>query len=327
MKNYTLILTSAICLLHFSCSNNENSYVEKNAPAYADESLDYEMMESSGNAMSRSASKSMETERTDYTEIIGSAISKNIDSGKLLIKTVDMNFRVDDVYKSTLKVESLAAEMGGYVSSNNLNSNVKWVELTPISKDSSLETTTFSVNNYLTIRVPNNKLDATLKSLAKEIEFLDSRSIRAEDVSLQIKANQMIIENAAKFEQKLNEILKNRGGKVEDAIRAEELIQRKKEESDRAIIANVHLMDRIEFSTINVNIYQRDKIERTVLPNIENIDAYRPNIFKRIADSIKTGWNGLVDAIAFIVQHWGLIVALVFVYIIIKWYRRKNKAA
>lgn len=59
----------------------------------------------------------------------------------------------------------------------NLSSNIERTKKTDISPDSTLKATYYEVTNRLTLRVPNTKLDTTLKDISRNIDFLDYRII------------------------------------------------------------------------------------------------------------------------------------------------------
>ncbi len=62
----------------------------------------------------------------------------------------------------------------------------------------------------------------------------------------------------------------------------------------------------MNFSTLTLQIYQREAIKQEMVANEKSINAYRPNIGLQIVDSLKTGWFMLEAIIAFVVQLWGL---------------------
>ena len=108
-----------------------------------------------------------------------------------------------NVAKSTYAIENIVAKNGGFVTFTDLKSNINEKSETKISQDSSLETTRFTVDNTITLRVPNTQLDTVLKSMVKEVVFLDNRLIKADDVALQLLSNKMAQKRLASAESRI----------------------------------------------------------------------------------------------------------------------------
>lgn len=97
---------------------------------------------------------------TKITAAISSsaAVEKKGDNRKF-IRTADLKFKVKNVPQSTYAIENATNKFGGYVTYTNLQSSITDQIASKISQDSILETTKFSVQNSITIRIPNTKLD------------------------------------------------------------------------------------------------------------------------------------------------------------------------
>jgi len=167
------------------------------------------------------------------------AVEKNSDSHRKFIRTADLRFRAKNTVKSTYDIEDITVSHGGFVTSTELRSQIEDVHTTPVSSDSSLETTKYTVVNNMTIRVPNTQLDSTLKDIARNIEYLDYRTIQAEDVALQILSNNMTQKRIYKNETRLTRAIEQRGRKLGETTDAEELLIEKQEQADQAKINNL----------------------------------------------------------------------------------------
>ena len=261
------------------------------------------------------------------TERISSlaAIETNKNSDRKFVRTVELRFKVENVIKATYRIEDITSRHGGFVTYTNLNSTIDNVNTTKISADSSLETTYFTVLNSMTIRVPNTKLDTTLKDIAKHIDYLDYRIIKADDVALQILSNDLTQKRSTKTEKRLADAIDTRGKKLNETVQSEEILSNKQEQSDNAKIANLSLNDRINFSTITLSIYQRQEIKRELISNHQNIKAYEPSFGKKIIESLTSGWEILEVVILFLLNLWGLILAAVLVFLLYRYVAPKLK--
>jgi hypothetical protein len=253
------------------------------------------------------------------------AVENSKDSTRKFIRTANLKFKVKSVIKSTYDIENITGSHGGFVTYTNLASNIDNVTNIAVSADSSLETTYYTVTNSITLRVPNIQLDTTLKEIAHNIDYLDYRIIKADDVALQILSNSLTQKRSAKNEERLTNAIDNRGKKLNETTRAEEILLSKQGQADQAKISNLSLSDQVKFSTVNLLIYQRQTIKRELISNDKNIEAYEPGFGSKILDSIKFGWDMLEGGIIFLTKLWALFLFAGFVYFMYKRYGHKLK--
>src|SRR6187431_2047217 len=123
--------------------------------------------------------------------ISSSAAVEKEGSTRKFIRTADIKFKVKNVTQSTYTIENITNKFDGFVTYTNLQSTIIDEFETKISLDSTLQTIRYNVENDITIRVPNKRLDTVIKSIAKQIDFLDYRIIKADDVSLKMLSNQL----------------------------------------------------------------------------------------------------------------------------------------
>lgn len=249
------------------------------------------------------------TTTTDSTSVISSSAAvqpKN--SNRKFVRTADIKFKVKNVAKSTYAIENVTNKFGGFVTYTNLESHIHHKEETRVSQDSILETTKFTVDNNITIRVPNTKLDTVIKSIAKEIGFLDSRLIKADDVTLQMLSNKLAQKRIESTEKRIANSIDSEGKKLNHVMDAEEKLDSKKEANDNKTIENLSLNDQVNFSTLTINLYQRESIKHELFASEKSINNYRPNLGLQIWDSLKTGWFMLETIIAFIIQLWAIFL-------------------
>lgn len=298
MKTSKIILGLGLVITLFGCGRSNEEQMESKA-----------MADSTSNAFISSSA----------------AVENGKDTTRRFIRTADLKFKVKSVIKSTYNIEDLTSRQDGFVTYTNLTSNIDNVTTTAVSADSSLETTYYIVTNSITLRVPNTKLDTTLKEISKNIDYLDYRIIKAEDVALQILSNNLTQKRSAKNEERLTNAIDNRGKKLNETTIAEEVLLSKQEQADNAKISNLSLTDQIKFSTINLSIYQRQTIKRELISNDKNIDAYEPSFGRKILEALKYGWVILETFLVFLTKLWGLFLFAIVAYFIYKKYGHKLK--
>lgn len=242
---------------------------------------------------------------TDSTSVVSSSAAvENKNSNRKFVRTADVKFKVKNVAKSTYAIEDATTKFGGFVTYTHLQSNIHSEDRTKVSQDSTLVTTKYKVDNNITIRVPNTKMDTVIKTIAKQIHFLDYRIIKADDVSLQMLSNELAQKRSNSSEKRLANAIDSKGKKLNQVVKAEETLDAKKEQNDASKLQNLSLQDQVNFSTLTLNIYQDESIKQEMVANEKSINAYRPNIGLQIWDSIKTGLFMLEHIVSFIVVLW-----------------------
>ena len=276
-KNTKIVLTLLALGLVLSCKESAS----KENAAYAEEAV------------------------TDSTSVVSSSAAvENKNSNRKFVRTADVKFKVKNVAKSTYAIEDATTKFGGFVTYTNLQSNIHSEDRTKVSQDSTLVTTKYKVDNNITIRVPNTKMDTVIKTITKQIHFLDYRIIKADDVSLQMLSNELAQKRSNSSEKRLENAIDSKGKKLNQVIKAEETLDAKKEQNDASKLQNLSLQDQVNFSTLTLNIYQDESIKQEMVANEKSINAYRPNIGLQIWDSVKTGWFMLENIISFLVVLW-----------------------
>ena len=264
-----------------------------------------------------SCKESASTENAAYTEeaitedmsiVHSSASVETKNSNRKFVRTADVKFKVKNVAKSTYAIEDVTTKFGGFVTYTNLQSNIHSENKTNVSQDSTLVTTKYKVDNNITIRIPNTKMDTVIKTIAKQIHFLDFRIIKADDVSLQMLSNELAQKRSNSSEKRLENAIDSKGKKLNQIVKAEETLDVKKEQNDASKLQNLSLQDQVNFSTLTLNIYQDESIKQEMVANEKSINAYRPNIGLQIWDSVKTGWFMLENIISFLVVLWPFIL-------------------
>lgn len=260
---------------------------------------------------------------SDSTAVSSSAAVEKKDSKQKFIRTADIKFKVKNVVKSTYAIENAVTKFGGFVTYTNLQSNIQNQIKTKISQDSTLQTTKYTVENNITIRVPNTQLDTVIKSIAKQIDFLDFRVIKADDVSLKLLANQLSQKRSAVSEKRVEKAIDSKGKKINDIMQAENALANQKEANDNHTIENLSIQDQINFSTITLQLYQNETIRQETMASEKDSAAYKPNLGIQTIDALKSGWYILEAILVFFVNLWPFVLIGLGGFFIYKKYVKK----
>lgn len=250
---------------------------------------------------------------------LSSSVASYTDTARRFILAGDLRFRADDVVKSTFAIEALIARHGGFVASTHLATEINQHYITPISADSSLETTKYTVVNRLTVRVPSDQLDTTLKSLIAHVDFLDHRTLSATDVRIALLRDKLTRRRLARHTDRLTDAIDEKGRKLKETVTAEDRLIDRQAQADEATLNTLELEDRIAYSTLTLDIYQPEDIRREMLANEQNIEAYEPGFFSRAGEALKDGWELLQDLAVGLIRSWSVLLLVVVAVLL---YRR-----
>lgn len=242
-------------------------------------------------------------------------------SDRKFVRTADIKFKVKNVPNSTYIIENATTKFGGFVTYTNLQSTISEKNEVKISQDSTLEITKYTVENNITIRVPNTQMDTVIKTIAKQIDFLEYRVIKADDVSLQLLSNKLKEKREANQEKRLTKAIDNKGKKLNEVVQAENDLNQKSEQKDNSKLENMSLADQVNFSTLTLQIYQRETIKKEMIANEKQ---YRQGFGSKIVDSLENGWYLIEGIIPVIAQLWSIILIGILGYFGYKKYFQKG---
>jgi hypothetical protein len=248
-----------------------------------------------------------------------------LDSTHKFIRTADIKFRVKNVANCSYRIEDLARKFEGYVADTKLNSQITSSYEKPISADSSLETEKFVVTNTIILRIPVENLDTTLKSLVSMIDYLDYRNVNTNDITLDILANKLAQARIFNYNHRLALDIDHKGKKLDDVQSAESSMLSQQENSDNALIENLRKDDQVKYSTITINIYQKETIEQELIAREKDGDEYEPGLGTKLGSSLQSGWHGLEAIIVGIVVLWPLWLIAGGIWFLIRFLLRRNK--
>jgi len=173
------------------------------------------------------------------------------------------------------------------------------------------------------LRVPNYKLDTVLKEIARNIDFLDYRIIKADDVALNLMTNDLTQERNISNEDRLRKAIDNKSGRLNDITNAEDNLESKQEKRDAARISNLRLKDQINFSTINLVLYQRQDVKNEIIGSRKITEEYKPGFGSKFLTTLMGGWMLLETLILFIAQFWALLLLASVLILLYKRFRHR----
>jgi hypothetical protein len=250
-----------------------------------------------------------------------------IDSVRKFVVSAELKFRAKDVVKTTYAIENLTINTGGFVTYTELYSAENYRNVVKISADSSLESIFYTVENNMTLRIPKANLDSFLRGVGNEVDYFDYRIVKANDVGLDLLANNLKQKRLATYEKSQQQNINKPTNKPEETYYAQENLLDKQMQADEAAIQKLKTEDEVKYSFVSLTIYQREAVKRTMAANTENIHAYEPGFISRIWNGLAKGWQLFENLIVALANIWTLIVLAILVFIAYRrfWARLKNK--
>lgn len=314
MAYYSLIRIFAFPLvgfLLFSCSSGTGRM--EVAEIQAEEVMELPLSASTEEAATGFASSS-------------SARVNAADTVRRFVRTARLSFETRDVIRVTYAIEDIITGYGGFVENTRLWSEIRRTSSVRVSRDSTLESTFYDRYNTMTLRIPFRRLDTALKEIAAWAGFMDYRSVEATDVQLSILRNNLAHRRATRLEKRMESAIDNKGERLDRIAAAEERAATVQELADEAMLANMELKDKIEFSVITVEMHQEEAAVRRVMKaNEDNIAEYRPSFGIRLTDALKYGWESFTAFVIFMANLWTLWLIAAGAFAGIRYYRRRKK--
>ena len=244
------------------------------------------------------------------TAVISSPGLTNPYKDKKFMKTANLVFSVEDVYASSVAIEEILIANNGFLINSNLYSDVVRTQTFSKTPEMNVQVDEFETRNNITIRVPNQNLHATLLAIAKEIKFLDSRSISADDVGLKLLAEELEQKRNAQSAKNLQNQISN-GGKLDDKVYAEQLAFERLTQKDISLLKELSIEDQIEYSTITIAIYQNRELRSQEIPNFDVYsNQFSASYGSELLGALGTGFEIVKGLFTFILSIWPVLIGL-----------------
>jgi hypothetical protein len=264
-----------------------------------------------------------EDQATDASQLTSSAATYS-DAQRKFIRTAQANFRVQDVYQAALAIEDAVAAQGGFVTGNEITADVQNTVRQSIGDGKLVELAEYTVRGELTVRVPSDKTQPFLRSIAKYMEFLDRRNFAAADAQFELLRQQLAFQRNQEAQQELGQA-KDEGGKLGQKATVISARNEAKSSRDEALIAQKEFEDRVEFATLNLSLYQLPKLRRTEMTDMEAaVRDNGPGFFSRLGESLRAGWFGFLEVGLMLIRLWPLWLVLALGWFGLRALRRKR---
>ncbi len=210
-----------------------------------------------------------------------------------IIKSATVKFKVKDVKAASKLINKKVFEHDGYISDQRFQNNL------------------YQIENRFTIKVPQKHFDTLLDSLNNVAEFIDYVNVTSQDVTEEYIDIKSRLETKIEVKKRYEDILRKQTKTVEDILTAEEKLSTIQEEIDAAKGRLKYLINKVSFSTIQVDLYE--EVAYTKEPT-----SYTRTFISKVKEGFSFGWN-LIEAITLgIIYVWPLLLIGFIVFFFIK---------
>lgn len=231
---------------------------------------------------------------------------------KQFIKSAEVSMEVKDVYDATVYIEKSLKDLGGFVTSSDLNSQILSEETLAISDENAIIVRKFQTENTMQVRVPTEKLGDLLLLINNKKVFVTSRSILAEDVTTNIKLAELEAKRNSKSAANIEKLHLDKGKvKMSDDNQQEGNYQK---------ISALDMQDQLKYS--NVDIYLKEpqlRLAEIPVSNTKNRDdQYQNNFNYEAKNAVSEGFYLIQSIILGMLKIWPLIIIGGFIFYILR---------
>jgi hypothetical protein len=233
-----------------------------------------------------------------------------------LVKTAATSVKVKDVEQSTRAVSSLAQKLGGMLTLQNLEAVEQGRKELKLSSDSLLVITAVAPRADITARVPSQHLEAFLFGVADLGYLTTGTHLQVDDKSLSYLENALKQANRAEVLAQPTAKRKSQTATLQTIVVKDEAIEQNM--ANRAIDADVN------FSTVNLNLFQNAIVRKETIAN-PYLDNYGLPFWKRFGNALENGWVYFLSFVVAIAHLWMFIAAGVLVMVVYRYWQQRRK--
>ena len=198
-----------------------------------------------------------------------------------IIKTADVRFQVKNLSKSIAKIQAMIRKYQGYVSSAKQERQYN------------------QILSNIVIRVESDKFEDLLDETLREGIYIDHKNVIAKDVTEEFVDIQTRLKTKRAVEKRYLEILE-KAKTIEEILKVENQLRVIREEIEAREGRLKFLVDQINYSTIQMVIYQKT----------EAAEAPSPGFLSKMGKGFKAGWQGILSFIINLTYAWPSLLVI-----------------
>jgi hypothetical protein len=201
----------------------------------------------------------------------------------MIIRTGQAFIEVEKVDPAVLKIQQLAARVGGYITNSSLSGGHDQI------RQATLE-----------LKIPSPKYNDAVESLST-IGKVETVTSNAQDVGEEFVDVTARVTNARRLEDRLISLLANKTGKLDEVLRVERELARVREEIERYEGRLRYLSTRVAMSTLTITVHEP-------APILGNNPGENP-----IAAALRRAWRNFIGLLAGLIASLGVAIPLALI--------------
>ena len=236
-----------------------------------------------------------------------------------VIRTADLRCKVRNVLTATTQLEDLARSAGGIVQESHLENTGPETKTSFYSQDSLRRVQIYTTTATVTLRIPCMMLDSVVNAIPAMTCFIDSRSVKQEDVTYRYMNNELknkVGDNATTISRSMQLAKKS-----SEPIAVQQYDDHRQEQKIDRKIENMQLMDNVSYATLTVALSQPEQV---FVQTVENADyAARTPLLLQCKAAALAGWDYVMTLAIGLITIWPLLLLLTGAYL----FRRKIRTS
>lgn len=235
---------------------------------------------------------------TQKPDFILNAEANPAEAARRMVREANVAFTAKDAVQTTLAIEKLTIDAGGFVEQKNINFHVADTQTQKIADGKIKIFEKVDPFAALIIRVPSERAAGVVNQLLPLMFFLNQQQY-----------------SAKRYELKL----------LEEKIAQTQTVPsdtRRAQQSEIARLTQMEVQDRVRYSTIQIQVNQPSTVRERIDIDIDAVARLNGDSFwKRAWNGIQYGWQFVLDLLVILITIWPLYLILMIgfaVYRVIK---------
>lgn len=232
-------------------------------------------------------------------------ITHTLPSHRPMIISADLRFRTTDVRKTAVAIEQLSTQYGGFVVSNQTQTNIINHYQTEQSDGTLLQLDYYISQTHLTVRIPNQNSQSFLHALQPHIQLLEKQHFSATDISSAMQRQLLATQR-------------------EQHHAPTPSPQQVHLQEDEAKIQQAELQNQIQYATIELHFRQPEQFVKNTLITPHTAAAqYRPSFWQSAQQAFASSWLAISYILLFLMKIWYICLMIM---LLAYWFYRYKKS-
>ena len=215
------------------------------------------------------------------------------EAARRMVREANVNFTAQDVVKTTLAVEKITLEAGGFIEQKNIDFNVIDKQQQKIADGKIKVFEKIDPFANLVIRVPSERAAGVVNQLLPLMFFLNQQQY-----------------SAKRYELKLLEEKISQTQSVPSDTRNAQL-------NEISRLTKMEVQDRVRYSTITLAISQPTLVRERIDVDIDAVARLNGDSFwKRAWNGVQYGWQFVLDLLVVLITIWPLYLLLLIGFLL-----------